>query len=407
MSSNNKYFSDENLHLMDFATSKGQNLKGTTDIVQVNPDSTSTPAFDSIVKYKIRAHGDKYLNKSALVCVIGALSGSGGTYIRGVNALGVFMWSRFELWQHSKHKGTIYADDIFNNILYHCDADEFALISQQIGYDTSTSNRNTLGASAQTFVLPLQRLFNVFSKPLDRSLLKDEFEIHGYLRSGVRYVIQTDKTSPTFSITNTYLDLEYLEPKSKIVNAVRQNYIDRNHVSDAWFDVEHTQVIQTLLSGATTATINLPELQDKDVIDIQVVLRASTLLNTNDASDYTDTYIACTSWNLKSNAMYLNGVQQDITTAYYNKVVFPRLKFVGSKNLISSTTLRSEFVIPFGHNAKEEHVDKKAYHGSRYFKENDCKLTLNFGSLAANTDCFVLIRSAKRQCISRGEIVNC
>jgi hypothetical protein len=394
------FHSDEN-HLMDFAMSKGRNLKGKAEILQVKPDATNTPAFGSIVTYKIRRNGDQFLNKGHLVTVISPVTKTGGTYARLSNAGGIFMWKRFEIWQFGELKRTVQADFVFNNLLYNTNNDHFSFISQAIGYDVSTSNRNTAAGGAQTFAINLQRLFNLFAKPLDRTLINDDLEIRGYLQDSVVNVCQTDGTSPTFTITDTYLDLEYVDPKSKIINATRQLYIDNGKMGEPMFDVEYIQNITTLVSGATTATINLPELKDRDVIDLQVIIRPSASLNAVNA-DYTDTYTAATSWNLKSNSLYLNGVQSDITSTYYQRVVLPRLKVAGENNLISGTGLRNDFIISFAQNYSNETSDFKQYSGSRLFKESDVKLGVNFASLGANNDLYVNIRCAKRAVISNG-----
>lgn len=112
-------------------------------------------------------------------------------------------------------------------------------------------------------------------------------------------------------------------------------YADNGFISQPAFNVDHTIVTKAIQSSETSVVLNLPQLKGKRIIDLLVLLRASALSDTNDASDYTDTFIAPTSWNLKSGGKYLNyGLQQDITKTYYDRVILPKLELKGWKNLL-------------------------------------------------------------------------
>jgi hypothetical protein len=396
------FFDNDQLHLIQHA----QNGKIIGEIVnqRVSPDATSTPAFGSVVRYEVKSSGNDQLDDGDIVVDISAIIGSGRTYIRGVNALALFLFKRWEVYQDSTILETTYPENVFQDIRYYSNSDKYSCISQKLAINTS-GNRDTLAGSAQKLVIPIKNLFALFSKPLDRAMIKGNLEIRMYLRDDVRYCIQTDKTSPTFSITDTYLDLQYIKAKPIIVNTIRKMYNDNNSVGKPYFNVRHKIVEKSIASSSTSIVLSLPELVDERVIDLCCFLRASALKDTNDASDYTDTFIAPTSWSLKSGGKYINyGLQQDITKSYYDKVIVPRLEFGGWVNLLSGTATGNDFVISFANDHVVESSEYKRYHGARYFNEKDVQLTVNFSSLAAQTDLVVIIRSADRFVCKNGLI---
>ena len=396
------FFDNDQLHLIQHA----QNGKviGQYANQMVSPDATSTPAFGSTVIYEIQKSGDDLVDEACLVVDISAISGSGGTYIRGVNALALYIWKRIELVLDNKIKAVAYPDAIEKNIKYYLNSDKYSCVSQQLAIQAQAT-RDTLAGSAQKLVIPLKHLFPIFSKPLDRSMIRGTFTIRGYLKDNVRQCIQTDKTGATFSITNTYLDIQYIKAKPIILNTNRKMYNENNATGKPHFNIEHLIIEKQIASSSTSVVLSLPELINERVIDLTVFLRASALKETNDASDYTDTYIAPTSFNLKSGGKYNNyGVQEDITKSYYDRVILPRLEFEGWVNLLSGTASGNEFVISFANDHGVETSDEKRYHGARFITEKDFQLTVNFASLAAQTDIVVIARTAKRFVIKNGLI---
>jgi hypothetical protein len=291
------YFHDEKLHLLDYAQSRGRSVKGEEQVLQVDAKPSITPAFGSMVTFSVDTNGDQFLDDARLVTEISPITGTGGTYIRACNAVGLHMWDRFELKQNGDLLRTRTADDVWADIKYDTDSDRYARISQDIGVAAIT-DRNTFAASAQTFALSCKRIFGEFSTALDRNIMKGKLEILGYLKRDVKFVIQTDQTTPTFAITNCYADLLYVKPKTALINLSRQMYVDNKNMGEPRFVIATVDVHTTINSGATYAVINLPELQDKDVIDIKPIIRLQSLMNTNSTSDYTDTYIAPISWAL-------------------------------------------------------------------------------------------------------------
>ena len=400
-----QFFENEDLHLMDFARSG--NIIGEVDNLRVVADETATPTMGSTVTLNVKKNGaNSWLDNGVVVFELSALSGgSGGSYNRFVNAIALYLWQRVEILQNSDIKFKNYPEAVHQNMKYYLNQDKYAALSQQLAIG-STSTRNTLAASAQIVVIPLALLCGLFSKPLDRALFNDELEIKFYLRDNVRHVIQTDhSTPPTFTITNCYLDLEYVTPKQSIINASRLAYIKNGNKGVPQFDVVHTLKTTTVSSSSTSKVVSLPEVTDKSVIDIQTILRASALSNTNDASDYSDTFIAPTSWDLQSSGNYINhGKEGAITKLYYDKVMIPRFEFPGWNNILSGTATGNDFLISFASDHTIENSEYKRYHGARYFSEKDVQLTVNFSSLAAQTDCINIIRHCRRWVLNKGII---
>ena len=233
-----------------------------------------------------------------------------------------------------------------------------------------------LAAFAQVVVIPLALLFGLLSKPLNRVLFNDELEIKFYLRDNVRHVIQTDhSTAPTFTITNCYLNLEYVTPKQSIINANRLAYIKNGNKGVPQFDIAHTLKTSSVASSSTSTVVSLPEVTDKSVIDIQTILRATALSDTNDASNYSDTFIAPTSWDLQSSGNYINHDKEGaITKTYYDKVMIPRFEFPGWNNILSGNATGNDFLISFASDHSVEASEYKRYHGARYFSEKDVRI---------------------------------
>ena len=314
------------------------------------------------------------------------------------------MFKRFELVLDNDILETNYPECVHSNLKNYSNSDKYSCISQQLAIG-STSTRNTLAGSAQTLVIPLRLLFSLFAKPFDRAMIEGKLEVKMYLRDNVRYCIQTDKSSPTFSITDTYLDLEYTRPNPTIINSVRTMYNQNDLTGIPYFDIDHEIVEEVALTGATSANIKLSTLVNKRIVDIQVFARASALSDTVDASDYTDTYIAPTSFNLKSGNKYLNyGLEEDITKEYYDRVILPSLKLPGWVNLLNGTASGNEFIISYASDHGTESSEFKRYHGSRFFSKQNAILTVNFSALAADTDIICIVRSAGRFVINNGSI---
>ena len=396
------FFDNSQLHLIQHA--QGGQIIGQVVNQIGKAEPSATPTFGSTVIYKFKKSGDDVLDDEYLIIDISAITGTGGTYIRGVNALGLFMFKAFRLKQNNENVKVIYPDNVMQNIKYYCNSDEYATLSQQLGIYSQT-DRNTLAGASQRFAIPLKLLFAVFSKALDMASIKGDLELHAELRGDVQHCIQTDKTLSTFSITNTYLDLQYIKPQPIILNTMRKMYNEKGGLSAPWFDITHTLLEKSIALGETNVQFSLPSLQHCRIIDIYFFIVATSLRDTVLTSDYTDTFIAITDFSLKSGGKYLNfGLESNITKSYYDKVILPRLDFVGWKNILSGTSIENAYVISFANDHDSETSETKKYHGGRVFAENDVVLEVNFSALAANSKIIALVREAGRSIVSKGEI---
>ena len=157
---------------MEFA--KNGIIIGEIDNVRVSPDVSLTPSMGTTMPYKLKKNGSTdWLNRGAIVLVLSALAGTGGTFNRFVNAVALYLYNKWKLHQGGKPQFTAYLDAVHQSLKHNKDQDFYSALSQQlvIGWQAT---RNTLGASSQTLVIPLSILFGIFAKPLDISLFGDD-----------------------------------------------------------------------------------------------------------------------------------------------------------------------------------------------------------------------------------------
>jgi hypothetical protein len=143
----------------------------------------------------------------------------------------------------------------------------------------------------------------------------------------------------------------------------------------------------------SNAQLNLPELEGKNVSDIFLIFRAATNVNTAYTSDYTDSNVALSYWNIKSGSTYLNGSDFDIYYNYYENTQLPRLQFNGIQNVLNRNESVISFCDNYLNNSKEDIV---YYSGSKpFFGIKDAVINIYFSTLGANYICSVLCRFAK------------
>lgn len=401
-------FANSDLQLAQYVSNQGQILQGKTDVVQTPSNPTNTPSYSNSTPmvFKINKNGDTWLEDARIVVLVSAATGTGGTYIRFVNAAGIFIFERFQLFQKGVEVDNSTADQVFTNLLFFKSQEELLNISPRIAYDAtvnSVTNRNTLAASQQTFVLDVRRMFGFFNKPLDISLIDGDLEVRAWFRNNLTYVLQTDKTAPTFSILDCYSDIKYVVPSQKIVEATRNQYIKNGYISEPKYDYELVvNDSNILLAGSTATSLRLPELYNKLVVDIVIIARATGLTNTSSVSDYTDTQIQMTQYSLLSGSKYLHGIEKPITDLYFKRIILPRLKYRGEINMVP----RNEYVISFAADYANQASDSKYFIGARKFMENDARIDLVYPTLAANTQAIILIRCARLKRVEKGTIKN-
>lgn len=387
---------NQDMQLAAFRASNGSVLLGPKSYKKVasEPSAASVTFGSNYIRLKVDRQGqDEWLNDARIYIAISAITGSAGTYIRGVNGLGLFLFEGWRLFVDSKEKEYATSAQVFEHLYKNVTSDKWARIAKDIGYDTSTSNRNTLAGAAQYFAVPLKWLFNFFAKPVDITAYAD-IEIRCYLKTSVRHCIQTDKTSPTLTFNQFYLDCEYVKP----IDSITQMHRDmiKSGKSPIVFDYEYIDRDFPIASGSTSASLDLPELNDKNIIDIAVELKPAANINTNDTSDYTDSNTAITTFNIKSGNKYLNNLEQDLTVSTeYQRLILPRYHLKGIKQVVDRTN--PAVIISFAHDYENSDVEKQQkFHGYKSFENiRDAKINLTFSSLGSNHIASVRVRCAK------------
>jgi hypothetical protein len=391
-------FEDSKIYLDSYKASGFKKVLGNHSSAVVTP--TTTPVFgSSYTTIDLSPKGDDFLRDARLITVISAITSTGGTYRRGVNGLGLYMWDRMELWNGGKLLYTAYMDQVLYQLLYMTPLYKWARLSADIGWDTSTANRNTLAGSAQTFSIALKWIFDFFQKDIDVSLYK-KLQLRLYPQTSAATVCQTDGTAPTFTITSCKLDMDFVTPKQDVVLLSRQMWKDNTIPKE----IVHENFIKevAISSGATSAVIDLPEIFDKLVNEIYFLIRPNTQLrSTAGTSDFTDNNTAITSWNIKSKNSFLNNYEADIDLTQYRRVIVPRMDLPNQQNIIT----RSEYIIPFSEGYASETDDKKSFVGFKKMPNQDIKLTLNFSALAANSTCTIFVRYLLVQKLVYGEVI--
>jgi hypothetical protein len=361
--------------------------------IQSEPAASSITFGSNYIELKVKRNGHRdWLKDARIYIAVSALTTTGGTYRRFVNAPMIYMHEGFRLMVDSKEEEYITADMVFENISRHVRSDQWNRIANDIGYNTSTSARNTAASSTQAFSLALKYLFNFFSHPVDLNSYAD-IRIRCYLRNSLRHCIQTDGTSPVLTFNSYLLDAEYVTVNEHVNNMSKEMVISKR--VHPIYDHEYLQKDFALASGATTASLDMPELSGKNVVDILVMIRATSNINTNDTSDYTDSNIAITTFNIKSGSKYLNNLQQDVTVATeYARLLLPRMHYNGINQIINRTNPAVCINFSTYEHSNTEHSHK--FNGAKDFGDiRDCKINLTFSSLAANSTATVLCRFSK------------
>ena len=93
-----EFFNNEDLHLFQYLKTK--EIIGERKNKMVSPKGTAQPAMNSTVTFDLIKNGENdFLNDSSLVILLSACSGSGGSYIRFVNAIALFLFRTFRILQ--------------------------------------------------------------------------------------------------------------------------------------------------------------------------------------------------------------------------------------------------------------------------------------------------------------------
>jgi len=137
----------------------------------------------------------------------------------------------------------------------------------------------------------------------------------------------------------------------------------------------------------------------QNVIDISVILRLSSNIDTTNTSEYLDNIQPVYSWNIKSSDKYVNGLDSDmvVNEDYYN-LILPRLHLVGINQVVNQGINSTPLIMSFASDENFTNVDRYGwtYNGSKIFNYQNAQITLNL-STAPTVPLIarVLIRTAK------------
>lgn len=385
-----------------YLQSDGQTILGEKFYQRIQPSgdvSALNSAFGGpAVSFEIQKYGpNDYLASAKLFYQVSAITaGTGATYTYFVNAPMIFMHDHIDLVSNNQPIQRIYDHQIWENLYRNYDSDEFQLISQEVGYNTSTSVRSTNAQSPQCFSLNLKNLFNhIGGKPIDISLYPN-LKITCYFKNSQNYVINTNSTTnPSFTFLQAYLSCQYVRCPPPIIAENRKMVLSSN--PPLHYDVSYILIQKPLASGNTTYALNIgSDLYGKNIIDITFKVILNTNLSTNFTSDYTGSNVAIYSFALKSNNNYINNLQSyEIYAQDYLIDMLGRQGYEGIAQILSINNAAATITFAQDHRTNTGRSAIK-YRGSRIFTERDTELNLTFSSsLSANATCIMCVREAK------------
>lgn len=338
------------------------------------PSDQGLPDLLGEQHFLIRPQGKRLLNGLTLNTDISAISKTGGTYVRGVDALGLLMINNIEIRQNSKVLNRITAAQMWEIVQQMSDESENVIMNARVGID-SQANRATRAASPTSYCIDFAHFFGMFSVPLPVYRLDAPLEVVVTYAGPASLLVETDGTAPTFSFVASNLIATFTEVPQMLTNE-----IDAMSVYPIYaFDYQE-MVFDIPAATASSFSYNLQQLNNKDVILINTIVRPAANFTTANACDYT-TCTAVSSYTLKSSNNYISGANFDFTDTFMRQNLlheydFPAKDALYTQNIypISYSTMLSEEFSDHGHK----------YTGSKSFRNvTDAQLTLNFASTVA------------------------
>jgi len=339
-----------------------------------------------------------YLSDARIYISISALTpGTSATYTYFCNAVAIFMFSEFRLFSQSKEIMSVSADQVFRNMFLNTTSDVWSRLATNIGYNSSTSARAIMCQSPQYFSIDLKYLFNHFSKPLN-IFDYGKLQLKCYPRTSSTYIIQTNSTTPaSFSFTNLWLDCQYVNTPYNIIKMNNDLLLKNQKLN---YDIGFINQSFNLPAGQTQYVLNMSSiLYMQNVIDISVILRLSSNIDTTNTSEYLDNIQPVYSWNIKSSDKYVNGLDSDmvVNEDYYN-LILPRLHLVGINQVVNQGINSTPLIMSFASDENFTNVDRYGwtYNGSKIFNYQNAQITLNLSTApTAPLTATVLVRTAK------------
>lgn len=394
-------FYNDDLILADYIANKFSRVLSKKDTLKEiapdqNPDFTMSGAQ---ISFSILKNGSDVITDIAIKMAVSALTQTGGTYKRGCDGLPNWYHQRYELWSNGALIDTCYPENLDSNLISHNNDDEYTVLKKQVGMGT-TAERNTAYASAQTFFLPLKEMFSIFSQPCPINVI-DDLELRVYCgRGSVGALCEYDGTTPVMTLSDYKLVCVYSDAGQAVNNFIRA----RSNEPQGFvvFDYSYGQKRWPVAASASTAqTIQLPEVNNKDLIYMELQIKEQADLSTAGAINYRD-YQALTNYNLKSGSNYLQAAQFDITDAYYRYYLLEDYDFLGQKNLISSNL----YTISFSDNLSQSFGENQnTYAGSIDLSNvSDANVNVTLSSTTNALYVYVNLVYAQRICIKNGMI---
>jgi len=385
-----------------YVSSGGEMILGRHSTKRVSPNNGVQSSFvfgSQYISFQIqRGSPQEFLADARIYIQIGPITGgTSSTYAYLVNAGAVYMFEWFRLFSNTQEVAVVSSDQVFQNMYKYVDSDVWSRLSTDIGYNTSTTARQASAQGNQSFCIPLKYLFNHFQKPIDISTYGD-LELRLYLKNNINYCVQQNgTTTASFSFLNAWLDLLYTNTPSNIVKASRDLLLSGK--SPQHYDINYIIQNFTLSAGQTQYVLDVSStLYQQNVIDISILCRLASNINTNYTSDYTDNNQAIYSFNIKSSDIYINNLQQDMIVAQdYQHIILPRMHLPGIQQIENMTN--PAIMMSFASDDEQTNVEKSGwkYRGSLIFDQyKNTQITLNFSAaLTASVIASVMVRTAR------------
>lgn len=395
--SNEQIFYNGQLAAQAYYRSGQAHIMGSRQMQQIQGEGGQTLSFGQQEwRVSIPKQGSMWVEKANLQIVISAITKTGGTYVRGVNALPIFMFNDIELWQGGRKLSTVYPTKIFEETYAHNDSDEIQILKPALGID-SDANRATAAAAAQTFTIEMDELFALFSQPIEYFLLREELQFRFHPISSAALLVQTDGTSPTFSITSAVLNVSYVETSPQL-NKVVSDMHAKEGIPKYHYD--YLELKYAIGTGQTQYPNVMQSLQNTDLVYLAFVLKLNSDLSTAGAYNYTN-FQTLASWNIKSGSNYINDALFDITPTIYRQNQLDIYGFRGTANLLGQNI----FAISWAHDLDEAFGENKnQFSGCKNMRGVvDATLNLTFSSaVAAAQTLFVEAVVAERLILKNG-----
>jgi hypothetical protein len=362
------------------------------------PSDAGLPQLLGEQHFLIKPQGTRWLDSSVLLeTTISAITKTGGSYVRGIDAMGIFMINNIEVRYGSEPIGRITAAQMYQIYEQMMWEDERDLMSKNVGIAVA-GTRATNTAAAQTFLLDLSHLFGIFGMPFPIFKCNQPLEIVITYHGPTSLLVETDGTAPAFSFVSSNIYATYTEAHPAVTAAAINKQV--------WslYGYEFLEQQFDIPAGVSNSfNFNLQQLNNRDVILINTMIRPSANLTTPLAPDYT-TATALSSYTLKSSNNYISGANFDYTDTFMRQVLLHDYDFPSKDYLIT----KNYYPISYSNLLAEEFSDDgNKYTGSRSFRNvTDAQLTLKIASTVGTAQkVYVNAICARRLFIGqRGEI---